>query len=66
MKPRPHVTVGRVVELTEDERHEIYALAERMRSVSRRQQLGWLTVFVQDLTRLNRVIHSAVSRSHAS
>jgi hypothetical protein len=66
MRGGPDVQVGRVVEFTRDELLEIHLLADRMRTLSRRQALGWLTPFVQDLTRLNRLIHSAVSRSHAS
>lgn len=59
-------TVGKVVELSEAERRDLAHLAEVMFRRSRRQEPGWLAEYVKAMTRANRIIHEAVTRSHAS
>lgn len=60
------VQVGRVVELTREEQRELQELAEVLRRLSSHRQKGWFLPFVQALTRVNRLVHRAVGRSHAS
>lgn len=60
------VQVGKVVELTRQEQRELEELSEVLRRLSRARQKGWFLPFVQTVTRINRLIHSAVGRSHAS
>lgn len=64
--PGGSVMVGRVVELTEQERRELAELAELLAKLGRTQRKGWFTPFVQSLARVNRLVQGAVGRSHAS
>jgi hypothetical protein len=60
------VKVGRMVELTEDERRQIRDLSDSMRRLAHFQRTGWFASFVQHQTRLNRLLRAVVGRSHAS
>jgi len=61
-----NVKVGTVVEITREESRQIDMLARSMSSLARSQKKGWLLPFVQAHTQLSRIIHAAVTRSHAS
>lgn len=64
--PRGPVIVGKVVELLEDERKEIGEHADAMYRLARMQRAGWFAAFVRHQTALNRLLQTAISRSHAS
>jgi len=60
------VDEGMLLELTRDEVYELAELCTMMTKLARSSNPGWLHLFVRDLSRVNRIIHGAVERSHAA
>jgi hypothetical protein len=60
------VKVGKVVELTEEDRRRIRELTDELSLLTRHQRSGWFALYVRSLTRINRLVQVAVERSHAS
>lgn len=60
------VQVGQLVELTREEQRELEEASALLYSLARHRKRGWFTPYVQTVTKVNRLIRSAVSRSHAT
>ena len=60
------VALGTVVELTTDERRELAEHSYAMRTLTRREPVGWLGDWAKHHAAAGRVLMRAIQRSHAS